>query len=110
MNSHRHMRSTSLGVEICMNPEMDVPKGYQRAALLTAVLLRQNTILIQGGVKQHHDWSGKNCPRVLRAKPNGWSDFLAAVLDYYNQITPVETAEIVVDASADFDHHHLEAG
>ena len=30
-------------------------------------------------VKQHHDWSGKNCPRVLRGRPGGWGGFLYQV-------------------------------
>jgi len=97
---------SSLGVEICMNPEMDVAKGYRRAALLTAVLLQQNQISLAGGVKQHHDWSGKNCPRVLRARPNGWLDFLAAVSNFHGQLSQAQVAPVAIDVSAVADHHH----
>ena len=30
-------------------------------------------------MKQHFDWSGKNCPQVIRRRPNGWKNFIAEV-------------------------------
>ncbi len=47
--------------------------------LLVAVLALQNGIAVPSGIVQHHFWTGKHCPRVLRDKPNGWSGFLAKV-------------------------------
>src|SRR5258706_15124518 len=37
----RKGNGSSLGIEICMNPELDVPETYKRAALLTAVMAFQ---------------------------------------------------------------------
>ena len=38
-------------------------------------------------VKQHYDWNGKNCPHIIRARKNGWSDFVAAVKKEYEALT-----------------------
>jgi N-acetylmuramoyl-L-alanine amidase len=53
--------NTSIGVEICMNCDLDVPAAYKRAALLVAVLAFQNGLKVPGQIVQHHDWSGKDC-------------------------------------------------
>ncbi len=95
---------SSIGVEICMNPELDVPKTYKNAALLTAVLLHQHAIPLSIGVKQHHDWSGKDCPTILRHTANGWADFLADVAQFYGQITEVAAADL--DPAFAATHHH----
>jgi N-acetylmuramoyl-L-alanine amidase CwlA len=49
-----------------------------------------------------HDWSGKNCPRVLRATSNGWSDLLANVQRNFKNLKPVDAPVIapILD-----DHH-----
>ena len=96
--------NTSIGVEICMNSDLNVPKAYERAALLTAVLAFQNGIKVPSQIKQHHDWSGKDCPRVLRAKPNGWADFLQQIRQSRSALTAVPAAKI---ALSDIDDHHL---
>lgn len=68
--------ASSIGIEICMHEGMDELAAYERAALLVAVLARQHGIAVPDGIVQHHHWSGKNCPSVLRARPNGWRGFL----------------------------------
>ena len=85
---------TSIGIEICMNPEMDDAAGYDRAALLTAVMAHQLDVSVDDGIVQHNSWSGKNCPRVLRATPGGWSKFLAQVRDHYKDLGAVAAPEI----------------
>ncbi len=70
----------SLGVEICENGGGDRAAAEDRAARVVAWLLRQHPTV--GGVVQHHHWTGKDCPRVLRARPGGWEGFLAAVGRY----------------------------
>jgi murein DD-endopeptidase MepM/ murein hydrolase activator NlpD len=77
--------STSIGVEICQNPELDVPAAYDNAAWLAATVLRQIGKTPDNGLRQHHDWSGKNCPAVLRGSANGWRDFVAAVQRYFSR-------------------------
>jgi N-acetylmuramoyl-L-alanine amidase CwlA len=90
---------TSIGIEICMHPEMDVTKGYDRAALLTAVMAFQNKVSVATGIVQHNSWTGKNCPRVLREKPGGWADFLAKVKAFRTGLEPVPAGNIT------FAHH-----
>ena len=86
--------SSSIGVEICMNPELDVPATYDRAALLVAVLGHQHGISVPSRVVQHHFWSGKHCPRVLRDQPGGWEAFLSAVSRYEADLEEVAAEDI----------------
>lgn len=97
---------TSIGVEICMNADLDAPAAYERAALLTAVLAFQQGFKVPSQIFQHHDWSGKNCPRVLRAQPHGWQEFLDQVARYKKDLTNVPAASIKLSKAAD---HHLTA-
>lgn len=78
--------ASSLGVEICMHEGMDEAKAYERAALLVAVLARKHGIPLPDGIRQHHDWTGKDCPAVLRARPNSWNDFLKQVQAAYAKL------------------------
>ena len=82
--------STSIGVEICENSDLDPPKAYRNAAWLAAQLLKQIGKTPANGLKQHHDWSGKDCPGVLRHKSGGWTDFVADVMAAYATESPVE--------------------
>lgn len=75
--------AVSIGIEICENEGIDQAAANDRAALLTAVQLQELDITPDGNVKQHHDWSGKDCPSLLRNPPSGWDDFLARVGEYY---------------------------
>ena len=68
----------SIGVEICENSDGNRAVAEANAAWLVAKLLRDHGLKISA-VKQHYDWSGKNCPRVLRGRAGGWQGFLAAV-------------------------------
>ncbi|MGV8164663.1 MAG: N-acetylmuramoyl-L-alanine amidase [Alkaliphilus sp.] len=71
---------TSMGIEICQNIDGDRGQAEKNAAWLTAHLLQRLSLDIDK-VKQHFDWSGKNCPNVLRGRENGWRDFLRRVQD-----------------------------
>ena len=96
--------ATSIGVAICMNADLDVPAAYRRAALLTAVLALQNRVKVPKRILQHYDWSGQNCPCVLRAMPNGWQDFLAQTLRFRDKLTSVPALTITLNETQD---HHL---
>lgn len=37
-------------------------------------------------IKQHHDWNNKNCPHIIRARKNGWNDFIAAIKKEYEAL------------------------
>ncbi len=85
---------SSIGIEIRMNPEMDVANGYRRAAVLTAVLAFQHGISVANGIVQHNHWTGKDCPVVLRHRPGAWEAFLADVKTIRKELKPVPAMTI----------------
>lgn len=78
----------SIGIEICENSNGNRAQAEKNAAWLTAKLLKDFGLPL-AAVKQHYDWSGKNCPNVLRGRKNGWAGFLAAVEKELNPPKPV---------------------
>ena len=74
----------SIGIEICENKDGNRMKAEANAAWLAAKLLKDFNLPVTA-VKQHFDWSGKNCPRVLRGRKNGWQGFLDAVQSELNK-------------------------
>jgi N-acetylmuramoyl-L-alanine amidase CwlA len=70
----------SIGIEICINEDGDYKKAIENAAELVKHLMNKHNIPIEN-VKQHYDWSRKNCPAQLRANHKGisWNDFLNLV-------------------------------
>lgn len=69
----------SVGIEMCENRGIDFDKSEDMAAKLAAKLLKEKDLPISR-LKQHYDWSGKNCPMVLRSRRNGWQDFVNRVI------------------------------
>lgn len=67
-----------IGIESCINPGNDYPLTVLRLARLTAQLLKQYDLGFDR-IKQHYDFSGKNCPNVIRATSGMWEFFLSAV-------------------------------
>ena len=84
----------SLAIEICENPESDLLAATDNAAELTARLMKDWGIGTDH-VVQHNFWSGKNCPRRIRAgEPYDWDAFLAMVQGFYTALTmPKDDAE-----------------
>ncbi|MGN0562394.1 MAG: N-acetylmuramoyl-L-alanine amidase family protein [Candidatus Fimenecus sp.] len=86
----------SLAIEICENG--DLLKATDNAAALTAMLMMKYNIPIEN-VVQHNHWSGKDCPRRIRAgEPYGWTAFLEKVKSFVISETPqpaAPTTEIV---------------
>ena len=76
----------SIAIEICENPESNRATAEKNAQQLTASLMKKCGIPLSN-VKQHYDWNGKNCPHIIRARKNGWSDFVAAVKKEYEALT-----------------------
>lgn len=70
----------SIGVEICINSDGDYKKAVENGARLVRQIMEQEGIPI-GNVKQHWDWSRKNCPQQIRAGQQGinWTDFINLV-------------------------------
>lgn len=86
----------SIGVEICMNRGANRAKAEENAAWLTARLLKQFNFS-KTAVKQHYDWDGKNCPKVLRGRENGWEEFLS-LLEVSPELKYAILANKMVDA------------
>lgn len=68
----------SIGIEMCENADGDRAAAEENTAKLVAYLLKQFKLGIES-VVQHNRWSGKNCPHIIRSRPNGWTAFLDKV-------------------------------
>lgn len=75
--------NTSIGIEICMfNDKTRQRKCYENAIALVKILLRNYGWGIDK-VKQHYDWSKKDCPTWLRSGKFGftWSWFKDQIIN-----------------------------
>ncbi len=74
----------SIGIEICMNEDIDQEAANRRAATLAAILMYDLDIPLDNVVTHKH-WTGKNCPRLLLGD---WDSFKREVQDIYDSIEP----------------------
>lgn len=66
---------TTIAIEICLNPESDLTKACDNAALLAGSLLSKYNLTIND-LYRHYDWSGKWCPsQIMDGKPYTWNQF-----------------------------------
>lgn len=72
----------SIGIEICESG--NYAKAVQNAVKIVAKILYIKGWSVER-VKQHYDWSGKNCPRLLR-QGNNWQKFIADVQKELNNL------------------------
>ena len=72
---HREANNTHLAVEICVNIDGNYEAAFKRAAK-TVQELRAKYGLGRDQIKQHHDWTGKDCPSRMRLAGR-WQEFLA---------------------------------
>jgi len=78
-------------VEICVNSDGDYFTAVQNAANLIGKIIKDEKIAIQN-IVQHNYFSGKNCPRNLRAGKVSWSQFIEMIKKAGDIPTsPVET-------------------
>jgi N-acetylmuramoyl-L-alanine amidase len=69
----------SVGIEICMNEGGDLLRATDHAVSLTAMLCKKYNIPV-ANIVQHHHWTGKICPQMIRAgRPYSWETFLQKV-------------------------------
>lgn len=73
--------SRSIAIEICHHVGIDQAAANDRAALLTAVLMKTHNIAAEAVVPHQH-WTGKNCPRLLLAGSGGFEAFRAGAAAY----------------------------
>ena len=72
----------SVGLETCVYKGVDYNLVMRSTAKLVASLLNQYNLTVTD-VRQHYDFSGKNCPQVLRASGR-WAEQLELIyLEYY---------------------------
>ena len=65
--------NTSIGIEICMfNDAERQKKAYLNAIELVKILMKYHGFTI-GQVKQHYNWTKKNCPQWLRSGKFGYT-------------------------------------
>lgn len=70
----REANEDSLAVEICVNSDGDYDAAFKRAAgVVRDWRIKHN--LSRAEVKQHFDWTGKNCPAKMRLNER-WEEFL----------------------------------
>ncbi len=85
----------SIGIEICVNKDGNLAKAEANAAWLVAKLIREVKTLkpFPACMKQHYDWSRKNCPRIIRGMAGGWDWFLGQVQEFLKAETVPEIPE-----------------
>ncbi len=84
--------TNGIGIEICVNHETEgtrnpskyFDRALDNAAQLVAELMYKYKLTIKQ-VKQHNDFSGKNCPQVIREN-DLWEPFLENVRQRYEKI------------------------
>lgn len=73
-----------IGIESCVYQGVDFNQVLRRLAKLTAKLLIDFDLGFDD-IKQHYDFSGKNCPQVIR-ESNRWDEFIDLVqIEYFAQ-------------------------
>lgn len=82
--------NTSIGIEICVNPDGDFEKAKENAASLVRLLLSEHGLDISH-VVQHNHWNGKDCPYTIR-HTGTWDAFLALCAGGENLVSELEAA------------------
>lgn len=70
----------SIQIEMCINSDGNYRKTLQNTIELVQKIMKEENIPA-GNVVQHHYWSGKHCPTLLREGNSGmnWQQFIAGV-------------------------------
>lgn len=79
----------SISIEICVNRDGDYQKAVGNTIKLVRWLIEKYPTIKEVDVKQHYDWSGKDCPRYLRAGTKGinWLKFIEGVRSGKAEVT-----------------------
>ena len=83
--ANRGGNNNSIGIESCINKGTDIYYTWQKTAKLVANLLYNNNLTFDD-IKQHHYFSGKDCPQTIR-RNNMWEHFLTLVKCEYDAIS-----------------------
>ena len=82
--ANRGGNNNSIGIESCINENSDIYYTWQLTAKLVANLLHNNSLSFDD-IKQHHYFSGKNCPQTMRMN-DMWEHFMQLVKIEYQAI------------------------
>lgn len=75
-----------IGIETCVNYGSDYNKTMRRTAKLVAELLLEFNLGLDR-VKQHYDFSGKDCPQTMRHAQR-WQEFMTLIeIEYFGKTT-----------------------
>ena len=96
--------NTSIGIEICMFTDKEKQrKAYENAIALIKILMDYHNLSVND-IKQHYNWTKKDCPAWLRSGKYGynWSWFINQLgdnKDNKDDTTPTEsfTVKIICD-------------
>ena len=75
--ANRGGNNNSIGIESCVNEGADLYYTWQKTAKLVANLLYKHNLTFDD-VKQHHYYSGKDCPQTIRTS-RMWDHFMDLV-------------------------------
>ncbi|RWH65942.1 N-acetylmuramoyl-L-alanine amidase [Mesorhizobium sp.] len=101
--------ASSIGVEICQNPDQNERLAYENAAWLAATLLHKIKATPNTGLRQHHDWTGKNCPGVIRGRRGAWEAFVADVTVAFAKLSNVGGLVSIRPRAVNFTSNNPEA-
>ena len=106
----------SIGIEICDYAMVRRPQderlfmeAVDHAAKLCAYLINTVDTLLPfpDCLVQHNHWSGKNCPSWIRAKKNGWVDFVHMVKKYLDNNEPGFWYRVIAGSYRDRDNAEM---
>ena len=90
--SNRGGNLNSIGIETMVNKGSDLYLTWQKTAKLVAHLLKDNNLSLDR-VKQHHFFSGKDCPETMR-HAKLWDNFIELVKFEYEILLLSDGVEI----------------
>lgn len=71
----------AIHIEICVNSDGNYKQAVQNAARLVSIIMKEEQLTIND-VVQHHYYSGKNCPRMMRGGSIiSWNQFLQMITE-----------------------------
>lgn len=94
----------SISIEICVNSDGNFKKAVSNAIKLVRYLIEKYPSITEVNVVQHHYWSGKDCPRYLRAGTKGinWNAFIDGVKTGKPSVTKPSTPPKYEQTSGNF--------
>lgn len=71
-DGHGNGNKKTIAIETCVNPDSNYNGAIRNLINLLVHLCKKHGFTTKN-IYQHNHWSGKNCPREIRAGKNGWT-------------------------------------